>query len=187
MLVLLATFLPIPVRSQALVGRDLSSGTPVLFPSSTASCVTCKPAFASPACQEILHAIAQSSIRPISNATLATCQCSETFLALYDTCVQCFKETDQLKEVFGSNRAPSLSSLEVYCESKVPEPIMTTVIAGTTTIKTSPTSTLTETPTPTNPSSATALKAYHEGESVNAVMMCMIVAAMTLAYFSILA
>lgn len=182
LMLLVVVVLPIPVRSQL----SSSSLTPVLFPSSTASCVHCKPAFASPACQVILGAIAVSSTTPISNATLAACQCSETFLSLYDTCVQCFRETNQLKNVFGSNRAPPpLSSLEAYCKSA--EAVLETAPElTTTTIGTSPASTLIVTST-SNPSSGTALKLYHEGQPASAVMMCTIVAAMTLAYFSVLA
>ncbi|KAI8352609.1 hypothetical protein B0O80DRAFT_509355 [Mortierella sp. GBAus27b] len=178
-LLLIAIVLPIPVRPQVLSGRNVDRDTPVLFPSSIVSCVACKPAFSSPACQVILNAIAQSSVTPIPNTTLASCQCSGIFLALYDTCVRCFKETNQLNQVFGSSRIPTLSSLESYCESVAP--VLTMTIEAIP----SPTTAVTPTLMDSSPSSGTALKVYREDQAASTVMMCAFVAAMTLTYFSI--
>ncbi|KAI7826923.1 hypothetical protein BC939DRAFT_446226 [Gamsiella multidivaricata] len=80
-LLLIACILPIPVRSQSYA---------VQFPTSTASCVTCMPAFATAPCQTILNSIGQSSNGSISTSILAECQCTGTFLTLYSSCVQCF-------------------------------------------------------------------------------------------------
>ncbi|KAG0327360.1 hypothetical protein BG004_002784 [Podila humilis] len=126
---LLLCLLPIPIRSQ-------SAGASVQFPTSSPACITCWPAFGSPACQEILTSIEQVSSEPISNATLTSCQCTGSFLSLYNTCVQCFTETRQLNLVFGSNQAPTLTSLESFCKSApVPVPVTVTTRPAQTTPK----------------------------------------------------
>ncbi|KAF8939591.1 hypothetical protein EDD21DRAFT_414350 [Dissophora ornata] len=178
---LLTSILPIPARSQSS-----NSGIQVQFPTSSAACVACKPAFSTAACQTILNSITQGSTAPISNTTLTACQCSPSFLSLYNTCVQCFTETNQVDIVFGSNQAPSQSSLDTYCKSFSSGQATVTVTMTVTKTTHTPTSTSTSTSTPSNPSSATALKVYHEGQPANAVMMYTVVAVMALVYFSIL-
>ncbi|KAF9967559.1 hypothetical protein BGZ70_009100 [Mortierella alpina] len=120
-LLLLGCGLPIPVRAQSSTSSNTtttaSSGRQVQFPSNVSACVACKPAFASAACQTILDSIAKSSSTPISNNTLASCQCTGPFLSLYPDCLQCFKETNQLSMVFGGNKAPALVNLEAYCKA----------------------------------------------------------------------
>ncbi|KAG0353734.1 hypothetical protein BGZ54_002085, partial [Gamsiella multidivaricata] len=161
----------------------------VQFPTSTASCVTCMPAFATAPCQTILNSIGQSSNGSISTSILAECQCTGTFLTLYSSCVQCFTETDQLEMVFGSNQAPSSSSLDTYCKalSRNSGPLGTTTVTKTVTRTTTTTMTATGTSLPTNPSSATTLKVYQEGQPMGAVTMCTVVAGIVLAYFPVLA
>lgn len=144
--------LPIPVRTQSSV-RVSSPGSQVQFPPTSASCLACKPAFNTAACKQILDSIEHSSTVPISNSTLTSCQCNGSFLSLYNTCVQCFSETDQMNLVFGSNQAPALTSLEAFCKSA---PVAVPVLVTTHTFnKSQPTATPTMTPTPTNLSSAT--------------------------------
>ncbi|KAI1306538.1 hypothetical protein EDD11_004726 [Mortierella claussenii] len=171
------SILPIPVRSQS------SSGTQVQFPSSSTACTSCKPAFSSIACQSILNSIAASPSKPMQNTTLAECQCTGSFLALYNTCVQCFQETNQLSLIFGSSQPPTQASLNAYCNTLT----MVTTITKTITMTTT-TTTATSTPTSTsNPSSATSLKMYHEAQTVGGMlMMYIVVAAVALAYFAVL-
>ncbi|KAG0040746.1 hypothetical protein BGZ82_010564 [Podila clonocystis] len=128
---LLLCVLPIPVRSQSSVPVS-TPGNQVQFPSTSASCSACKPAFNTAACKQILDSIEHSSMVPISNSTLTSCQCNGSFMSLYNT---------------------SLASLEAFCKSApVAVPVsVTTHIPG----KSQPTVTLTMTPTPTKPSSAT--------------------------------
>ncbi|GJJ76233.1 hypothetical protein EMPS_08592 [Entomortierella parvispora] len=150
------TLLPIPARAQS------GDGTLVQFPASSSSCVACQPAFASSACQTILNSISQGSSNPISNATLASCQCSSTFLSLYSSCVQCFQDTNQVSLVFGSSQAPTQASLQTYCNAVNPQGTTTTTTVTTVTVtKTSgsgkPTST-------SNPSSAMILRVTPEGQ-----------------------
>ncbi|KAF9941637.1 hypothetical protein BGZ67_004468 [Mortierella alpina] len=117
-LLLLGCDLPIPVRAQSSSNiTAVVGGHQVQFPSNVSACVTCKPAFASSACQSILESIAKSSSTPISNSTLASCQCTGSFLSLYPDCLQCFKETNQLRMVFGGNEAPALANLAAYCKA----------------------------------------------------------------------
>lgn len=134
--------LPIPARAQS--GR----GEQVQFPSSSSSCVVCQPAFASSACQTILDSISQGSSTPISNATLASCQCSNTFLKVYPSCVQCFKDTNQLSLVFGNSQAPTEASLQTYCSTASPQVPTTTTMTTVTVTKTSSTGKPTLTPSP---------------------------------------
>ncbi|KAF9389561.1 hypothetical protein CPB97_011098 [Podila verticillata] len=154
---LLLCILPVPVRTQSSV-PVASPGNQVQFPSTSASCTACKPAFNSAACKQILDSIQHSSTAPISNSTLASCQCTGSFLSLYNTCVQCFTETDQMDLVFGSSQAPALASLEAFCKSApIAVPVQVTIHTPTLSKdKNKPSVTLTATPTPTNPSSATA-------------------------------
>ncbi|KAF9190983.1 hypothetical protein BGZ51_008001 [Haplosporangium sp. Z 767] len=167
-LVTVASLLPIPVRAQSTT----ASRKEVQFPASSDACTSCKPAFSTPACQTILHSISQSSTSPISNSTLSNCQCTDSFLSLYPTCVQCFSETNQMRLVFGSGQAPSLASLKAYCDS-LPE-------------KTSATATKTmskeSTPTPTaspefedapTPNSALALRMQDQSGVVAPWMVSM--------------
>jgi len=164
--------LPIPARAQS------SDGAQVQFPASSSFCVACQPAFATSACQTILNSIAQGSSTPISNTTLASCQCSSTFLSVYSSCVQCFKDTNQLSLVFGSSQAPTQASLLTYCSAVGPQ--------GTTTTTTVTTVTVTETsgsgkPTSTsNPNSAMILKVAPEGQASTVVYS--VLAAVVLAY-----
>ncbi|KAF9290960.1 hypothetical protein BGZ68_005547 [Mortierella alpina] len=116
-LLLLSSTLPIPIRAQSSSNTTASGGRQVQFPSNVSACVACKPAFASSACQTILDSIAKSSSTPISNSTLANCQCTGPFLSLYPDCLQCFRETNQLNMVFGGNKAPALANLEEYCKA----------------------------------------------------------------------
>lgn len=158
---LLLCILPVPVRTQSSV-PVASPGNQVQFPPTSASCTACKPAFNSAACKQILSSIEHSSTVPISNSTLTSCQCTGSFLSLYNTCVQCFTETDQMDLVFGSSRAPALASLEAFCKSApIAVPVqVTTHIPTLPKDKNQPsvTPTATAIPTPTNPSSATAKK-----------------------------
>ncbi|KAF8986677.1 hypothetical protein BGZ52_008135 [Haplosporangium bisporale] len=156
---LLLCFLPVPVRTQSSV-PVASPGNQVQFSPTSASCTACRPAFNSAACKQILDSIQHSSTAPISNSTLTSCQCTGPFLSLYNTCVQCFTETDQMDLVFGSNRAPALASLEAFCKSApIAVPVLVTTHTPTLSKdKNEPSVTLTATPIPTNPSSATAKK-----------------------------
>ncbi|KAG0092037.1 hypothetical protein BGZ93_005102 [Podila epicladia] len=149
---LLLCIIPIPVRTQSLA-PVASLANQVQFPSTSASCPDCKPAFNTAACKQILDSIEHSSTVPISNSTLTSCQCNDSFLSLYYTCVQCFTETDQMNLVFGSDQAPALTSLEAFCKST---PVVVPVSVTTrTSNKSQPTVTVTMTPTPTNSSLAT--------------------------------
>ncbi|KAF9284035.1 hypothetical protein BGZ88_010188 [Linnemannia elongata] len=155
----LLTFLPIP--SRAAETSNGSGGNQVQFPASSSSCVACQPAFSSPACQTILSSISSSSSSSLSNSTLATCQCSGSFLSLYSSCVKCFTETNQVNLVFGRPQAPAQSSLEEYCKAM---PTSVTVRGGgggsaSATITGTKTTTVTGEPTasPTRPSSALSL------------------------------
>ncbi|KAF9306161.1 hypothetical protein BGZ74_007363 [Mortierella antarctica] len=149
---LLLCILPIPVRTQSLAPVS-SPGNQVQFPSTSISCLNCKPAFNTAACKQILDSIEHTSTVPISNSTLTSCQCNGSFLSLYNTCVQCFTETDQMNLVFGSDQAPALASLEAFCKSAH---VAVPISVATRTFNTSqPTVTATTTPTPTNPSLAT--------------------------------
>ncbi|KAG0034612.1 hypothetical protein BGZ81_003925 [Podila clonocystis] len=151
-LALILCVLPIPVRTQSLVPVS-TPGNQVQFPSTSASCSACQPAFNTAACKQILDSIEHSSTVPISNSTLTSCQCNGSFMSLYNTCTQCFTETDQTNLVFGSNQAPALASLEAFCKSSaVAIPVSVTTHIPS---KSQPTVTLTMTPTPTSPSSAT--------------------------------
>ncbi|KAG0075329.1 hypothetical protein BGZ90_009997 [Linnemannia elongata] len=154
----LLTFLPIP--SRAAETSNGSGGSQVQFPASSSSCVACQPAFSSPACLTILNSISSSSSSSLSNSTLATCQCSGSFLSLYSSCVKCFTETNQVNLVFGSPQAPAQSSLEDYCKAM---PTGVNVRGGggsaSATITVTKTTTVTGEPTasPTRPSSALSL------------------------------
>ncbi|KAF8938230.1 hypothetical protein BGZ47_008666 [Haplosporangium gracile] len=168
-------FLPIPSRA----AESSSSETQVQFPASSSSCVACQPAFSSPACQTILDSISSSS-GSLSNSTLASCQCSGSFLSLYLSCVKCFTETNQVSLIFGSSQAPAQSSLEAYCKS-IPLSAQGGVSATVTITKTT-TSTVTSSPTvsPTRPSSAMSLtKVIQSGLGYYAVL-----AVACLAFFS---
>ncbi|KAF9158893.1 hypothetical protein DFQ26_007119 [Actinomortierella ambigua] len=144
--VILLSSLPIPSRGQASTsnGGGGSGNGFIDFPSSVPSCATCEPAFASPACQQILDSIAERAqsesssttstmTMTVSNATLIACQCHPTFLDAYPSCVDCFLQTDQLEIVFGkmtqgptradASRAqvPTQQGLEAYCELALSE------------------------------------------------------------------
>ena len=171
--------LPIPARAQS------SDGAQVQFPASSSFCVACQPAFATSACQTILNSIAQGSSTPISNTTLASCQCSSTFLSVYSSCVQCFKDTNQLSLVFGSSQAPTQASLQTYCNAAVgSQGTSTTTTTTTVTItKTSGSGKPTPTSNPSNPNSAIGLKVVYEGQPL-AVYSAL--AAIVLAYMVML-
>ncbi|KAF9977364.1 hypothetical protein BGZ73_006233 [Actinomortierella ambigua] len=135
------SILPIPSRGQASNPESNVSGSAgsgvIEFPSSVPSCTTCKPAFASAACQQILASISERAqaggsttiSAAISNETLIGCQCQRTFLDAYSACVDCFFQTDQLDLVFGSTgfegqnsqQLPSQEGLENYCKLAVTE------------------------------------------------------------------
>lgn len=169
--------LPIPARAQS------GDGAQVQFPTSSSFCVACQPAFATSACQTILSSIAQGSSTPISNATLASCQCSSTFLSVYSSCVQCFKDTNQLSLVFGSSQAPTQASLQTYCNTVGPQGTITTTTVTTVTVtKTSSSGKPTST---SNPSSAMILKAAPEGQTPT--VLYSVLAAVVLAYTVMLA
>ncbi|KAG0259213.1 hypothetical protein BGZ95_004742 [Linnemannia exigua] len=131
------------------------------------SCVACESAFASPSCQTILTSISQSSSASLSNSTLASCQCSNTFLSSYSSCVKCFTETNQVSLVFGSTQAPAQSSLEAYCKALPSGAIHVVDVSGTATKTITKTTTVTGSPTatPTRPSSAVALNWNSGGQS----------------------
>ncbi|KAF9898827.1 hypothetical protein BX616_003565 [Lobosporangium transversale] len=171
---LASVILPIPVRPQP------ENGVQVRFPTSSLACNTCKPAFSTEACKKILDSIVRSSTVPISNKTLAECQCTGTFLSVYDMCVECFRETNQLTLMLGSDNPPSQASLSAYCSSMGPIDSTTTITTVTKTV------THTSTSTPTSTSSATSLKAYQEGQLVAGMTVMYTVVAVTAAmvYFS---
>ncbi|KAF9140210.1 hypothetical protein BGX30_006880 [Mortierella sp. GBA39] len=161
LLISLLTFLPIP--SRAAETSNSSGGNQVQFPVNSPSCVACQPAFSSPACQTILSSISSSSSSsssPLSNSTLAACQCNGSFLSLYSSCVKCFTETNQVSLVFGSSQAPAQSSLEDYCKA-MPTGVIVQGGGGSAsaTITVTKTTTVTGEPTtsPTRPSSAMSL------------------------------
>ncbi|KAK3826771.1 MAG: hypothetical protein J3R72DRAFT_12673 [Linnemannia gamsii] len=143
------------------------NGKEVQFPSGYQSCVACESAFASPSCQTILTSISQSSSASLSNSTLASCQCSSTFLSSYSSCVKCFTETNQVSLVFGSAQAPAQSSLEAYCKALPLGGVYVLGGSATATKTVTKTTTVTGSPTatPTRPSSAVALNWKSGGQS----------------------
>ncbi|KAF9119912.1 hypothetical protein BGW39_011808 [Mortierella sp. 14UC] len=179
-IVLIFTIAGLPIPSGA---QSSTSGNQVQFPSGSSSCAACQPAFVSPSCQTILTSISQSSAASLSNSTLASCQCSSTFLSLYPSCVKCFTETNQVSLVFGSAQAPAQSSLEAYCKAL---PSSVRVMGGSSTITTTvtKTTTITGSPTasPTRPSAAVALTLKSGGQSGLVFYGAFLVA--SLAFFS---
>ncbi|KAG0261051.1 hypothetical protein BG011_001409 [Mortierella polycephala] len=170
---MVASLLPIPVRAQSAS----ASRKEVQFPVSSEVCTSCKPAFSTPACQTILHSISRSSSSPISNSTLSNCQCTDSFLSLYPTCVQCFSETNQMSLVFGSGQAPSLASLKAYCVN-LPEKSSATATKTTTKESTTTPTTSPEFEGSATPNSALALRMQDRSGVVTPWMVAMTMVAM---------